>query len=99
MAGMRRKNKQSLDRTMPPSQFGGGCNSGSTTVANLLARTHAALAILKGLCLIQLFIDVKTAFASMVKALAIPMDCTDAVFFERLRSAGFDHVDIQAIWH
>eukprot|EP00973_Karenia_brevis_P029464 4064081-Karenia_brevis.AAC.1 len=46
-------------------QYGGGCNSGSTGVAHLKARTFSGVALTLSSCLVQFFLDVKTAFAAM----------------------------------
>eukprot|EP00973_Karenia_brevis_P080634 11186048-Karenia_brevis.AAC.2 len=61
----------------PSCQYGGGCHSGSTAVANLLARTHTCIGVSSKMSVIQLFIDLKTAFATMVKALAVPLESED----------------------
>eukprot|EP00973_Karenia_brevis_P083277 11547589-Karenia_brevis.AAC.1 len=84
MKSMRDTMKSSLQSEAPPCQFGGGCRNGSTAVANLMARAQVDIGFACGLSVIQLFIDVQTAFAAMIRALAIPCDASDAVFLERL---------------
>eukprot|EP00973_Karenia_brevis_P048813 6771363-Karenia_brevis.AAC.1 len=67
----------------------GGCNSGSTAVAHVAASAFADYASSHSLCAIQFFLDVKTAFASMLRFLAVPLDSYDAPMLERLTSLGF----------
>eukprot|EP00973_Karenia_brevis_P016508 2260668-Karenia_brevis.AAC.1 len=74
--------KGPLENIVPECQFGGGCNTGATSVAHLLARAQVDLAIQGGVCVIQWFLDVKTAFAAMLRSLAIPYDAPDPIFFE-----------------
>jgi hypothetical protein len=70
---------------------GGSIKCGSKDVPN------PDLAAVQGLSCILLYVDVQTAFASMVRSLAIPMQASDHVFLERLHDAGFSDHDIHNI--
>ena len=81
------------------SQYGGGSHGGSTAIAHLFARSQVEHASCLNLSCIQIYIDVVTAFASMVRSLAVPLDSSDAVLFEKLRTVGFTDTDIKDIMH
>eukprot|EP00973_Karenia_brevis_P035868 4948827-Karenia_brevis.AAC.1 len=66
LSSCRHKMKDHLQHVVPECQFGGGMNFGATSSAHLIARAHVDHALLSGLCCIQFFLDVKTAFASML---------------------------------
>eukprot|EP00973_Karenia_brevis_P012041 1635266-Karenia_brevis.AAC.1 len=84
MSSSREAMRPHLQRTVNASQFGGGCNTGSTAVAHLQARAQVDYGLANGKSVIQLFVDVCTAFAAMARALAVPCECTDGAFFEKL---------------
>eukprot|EP00973_Karenia_brevis_P093210 12416227-Karenia_brevis.AAC.1 len=71
------------------SQFGGGCNGGSTGVAQLGARAWSYVAVACSKSLVEFYLDVKTAFAAMARSLVIPMGQSDAAFFDKLTGLGF----------
>eukprot|EP00973_Karenia_brevis_P019181 2628451-Karenia_brevis.AAC.1 len=50
-----------------------------------------------GLSIAQLFVDVKTAFAAVIKCLFVPHPSSDGAFLNKLREAGFDDRDIKDI--
>ena len=76
----------------------GGCNQGSTSAAHLHARAYIDIAVLNKLSLLAYFVDVKTAFASMLWALAIPLHTSDAAFCERLTHLGFTKSEVADIF-
>eukprot|EP00973_Karenia_brevis_P042284 5851918-Karenia_brevis.AAC.1 len=94
MSSSRNRMKGYLNDFVHESQFGGGCNTGSTAVCHLNARAQVDLALSSGQCVIQLYIDVRTAFAAMLRALAVPCNTSDAVFFERLTQFGFSKNEV-----
>eukprot|EP00973_Karenia_brevis_P013866 1881058-Karenia_brevis.AAC.1 len=63
-----------------------------------MARAQFDIARLLSTCAIALFLDVKTAFASMIRALAIPYDAPDSVFLERLSQWGFKKEEVMQIF-
>ena len=84
-----------LDASSPPGQYGGGCHSGSTASAHLLSRAFIDMALAQGYSLVQLYVDVTTAFATMTRALALPMgDQSDFALIERLSQFGFSKTEI-----
>ena len=84
-----------LDASSPPGQYGGGCHSGSTASAHLLSRAFSDIAIAQGYSLVQLYVDVTTAFATMARALALPMgNQSDFALIERLSQFGFTNAEI-----
>ena len=80
------------------TQFGGGFNNGSTAIAHLSLRAFIEVAEVLGLSLALLFVDVKSAFASVVRRLAVPIPDSDEQWISRLRAAGFTESDIADIW-
>ena len=53
------------------------------------------MAIAQGYSLVQLYVDVTMAFATMARALALPMgDQSDFAFIERLSQFGFTKPEI-----
>ena len=73
------------------ANMGGGCNQGSMSAAHLHARAFIDIAVLQNLSLLAYFVDVRTAFASMLWALAITLQTSDAAFCERLINFGFSN--------
>ena len=74
------------------TQYGSGLNDGTTEMVHLYTRACIDLARHKDLSLALIFIDVKTAFASMIRVLTMPFEAgqdLDKAYFERLCSLGF----------
>ena len=45
-----------------------------------------------------LFVDLSTAFASVVRALAMPTDATDSAWKERLMTTGFTSEEVENVF-
>ena len=68
---LRKDAKQFLDDGSLSTQFGSGIGGGGTDVAHLYLRGLADFAKHKKLCCACIFIDVKTAFASLIREVAM----------------------------
>jgi len=79
------------------SQFGGGFNGGETAFTNLSIRCAADLCKSQGLSFSALYVDVVSAFASMLRRAAFDVNEGDEVWISHLKAFGFDQVDIVAI--
>eukprot|EP00973_Karenia_brevis_P022020 3026367-Karenia_brevis.AAC.1 len=95
---MRSKIAATASNEIPATQFGGGFNSGSCPLAHLLARAQFDMALDRSLSLILFFIDVKTAFAAMVRSLAIPCDISDGILLDKLAEKGFSKEEALSIF-
>ena len=78
-----------VEKIAGTSQFGSGLNTGATDVAHVLVRAYTDVAQLLKLSLGLLFVDLSTAFASVVRALALPTDVTDSDWRAKLLMTGF----------
>ena len=82
------------------TQYGSGLNNGTTETAHLYARACIDLAKMRALSVGLLFIDVKTAFASMIRAITMPFDAgqnPDEVYKGRLLKLGFKDTEADEI--
>ena len=70
---------------------------GSTAVAHVGTRSQADYASVHGCSVVQMFNDVKAAFASMVRSLAVPVGVSDDVFAARLLRFGFSSREVASI--
>ena len=71
------------------TQFGSGFNAGSTDVAHLHLTQSIKYAAMRKLCAATIFADVKTAFASLSRAISLPQQDNNDSFTRRLKSFGF----------
>ena len=76
----------------------GGLSNGCTALVNLQARAFVSVAEVQNVCLALIFIDVRSAFASVVRRVALPASASDAVWRCRLSAVGFSLEDIEAIF-
>ena len=83
---------------VPAGQFGGGFNGGSTDVAHLAlsAFLDAASAARKSAAII--FVDLATAFASLLRRLCVPTDAGDDQWLGALAAAGFSDNEVKHIY-
>ena len=65
-------------------QKGAGMNHGCTAIVNVQARAFVSVAEVQKVCVAPLFIDVKSAFASVVRRVALPANASDEVWRQRL---------------
>ena len=82
------------------TQYGSGLNNGTTETAHSYARACIDLAKMRNMSVALLFIDVKTAFASMIRAISMPFDAgqdPDEVYKSRLLKLGFSEVEAETI--
>ena len=56
------------------------------------------VAVISKLSLLAYFVDVKTAFAAMLWALAIPLRTSDMAFLQRLTALGFTKSEVADIF-
>ena len=82
------------------TQFGSGLNHGSTEFAHLHVKAAIDFANHTNLSSAIIFLDVKTAFASMLRHFILPSDCPDPepVFLRRLVSLGFSEEEANGIY-
>ena len=64
-----------------------------------MAMAQADLAALSSRSLVHWFVDVKTAFAAMVRSLALPGAASDDVYIGRLLSSGVSFKEAADIFH
>lgn len=79
-----------------PTQYGSGLNSGSTDVGHLYVKACIDVAAAAKDTFAALFVDIKTTFASLVRALSLPMagDSTRrSAYMDRVVQNGFSRED------
>ena len=80
------------------TQYGSGLNKGATDVGHLSIQAFIDVAKATKTSLAILFIDCKSAYASVVRAWVGPTDVSDNIWEQRLRDMGFVQDDIDAIF-
>ena len=83
---------------VPTGQFGAGFNGGSTDLAHLAlsAFLDAASAARRSAAI--LFVDLATAFASLLRRLCVPADAGDEQWLAALAAAGFSQDEVKCIY-
>jgi len=79
------------------TQFGGGFNGGETAFAHLYVRLVNQAAKSANLSCANLFLDVISAFASLLRCIVFDLDDGDEAWFHKLQTHGFSKIDIQSI--
>eukprot|EP00973_Karenia_brevis_P051032 7086651-Karenia_brevis.AAC.1 len=57
------------------------------------------MAVVQSQTLVAFLLDVKTAFASVIRALAVPMGSSAGVYFQKLTSLGFTKDEAVDLFH
>lgn len=78
-------------------QYGAGLNSGDTAVAHLLVRSMQDAATVGGCTLGLIFVDIVSAFPSLMRGIALDSVGSDVALLARLSEMGFSNADIEAI--
>lgn len=79
------------------TQFGSGLNGGGCDVPHLIAATITQYADVRSLSSALLFIDVKSAFASVQRSTVLTVDDGDEEWAKFLSTCGFDNVSARRI--
>ena len=79
------------------TQFGGGLNGGSTDIPRLYLDAARSIADKKGLSFACIYIDLKSAFASIVRGISLESLCSSEDLCHRLTARGFTQDDIREI--
>lgn len=79
------------------NQYACGFNGGETAFAHLTLRLFVQIAADSKMSASVLFLDVATAFASLLRAIVFDINDGDEGWYFRLHENGFDHEDIIAI--
>jgi hypothetical protein len=79
-----------LHGSIEASQLGHGLSAASCEIAHLLLRTSAEAAEARGESFGALFVDVKTAFATAARQLALPFQGSSSWYVDMLAGLGFD---------
>ncbi len=79
-----------LQGSIEASQLGHGLSAASFEIAHLLLRTSAEAAEARGESFGALFVDVKTAFATAARQLALPFQGSSSWYVDMLAGLGFD---------
>ena len=79
-------------------QFGSGFNGGETCFAHLYIRLFIDICLNLKLNASVLFVDVVTAFASMLRSIIFDIDEGDEAWLRKLRDRGFSEDDINQIY-
>ena len=80
------------------TQLGAGSNHGSTATAHLMARAYVDIAQVRKVSVALLFVDLRSAFASVARRLAIPTGVSDDVWRQRLVKNGYSNEAIERIF-
>ena len=81
------------------TQFGGGLNGGETAFAHLYIRLVIDWAVNSSVSCSVLFLDVVTAFATMLRRIVFNYEDGDEAWLASLHQAGFTHADIQFMYN
>ena len=71
---MRSKLISNIQPALGDTQYGSGMNSGSTEITHMMANAVADAAIARKQSVGEIFLDIKTAFASMRRELLFPTE-------------------------
>ncbi len=80
------------------TQFGSGLHGGETAIAHLYLRAVLDYGHVAKKAVAILFLDIVTAFASMVRRIVFEVDEGDEAWLHKLSSAGFAHEEVQEIY-
>ena len=84
------------------TQYGSGLHSGSTDLPHLYLKSCIDIAKHKNLSCAMLFVDVKTAFAGMLRQLVLPINAdendSEGVHRRRLREYGLNEEEIKQVF-
>jgi len=80
------------------SQFGSGFNGGETAFAHLYLRLLYDYARKIQMSCAILFLDVSSAFASLLRRIIFVDDTGDEAWLKQLKDNGYNHDDIKHIW-
>ena len=80
------------------TQFGSGLHGGETAIAHLCLRSFFEIGRLMKKTVATLFLDIVTAFASMVRRIVFDVDEGDEVWLNKLSAAGYNDEDIATIY-
>jgi hypothetical protein len=80
------------------TQYGSGMNGGETAVAHLYLRIIMHASKTAGLSSAVLFVDVSSAFATMLRRIVFQTDQGDESWLAGLKASGFSHQEISIIY-
>jgi len=80
------------------TQYGAGMNEGDTSITHLYIKCMIDLALHLDSSLAVLFLDIVTAFASLVRHIVFNIDDGDEMWLASLANAGFDPSEIDTIY-
>ena len=78
------------------TQFGGGFNGGETAFAHLYVRLVNQACKAAGMTCANLFLDVISAFASLLRCIVFDTEAGDEAWLHKLKSHGFTQDDIDS---
>ena len=73
-------------------------NHGSTATGHLMARAYVDVAQVRKVSVALLFVDLRSAFASVVRTLAVPTGVSDDVWRQRLAKNGYSNEEVKQIF-
>ncbi len=79
------------------TQYGSGLHGGTTSMAYLYIQSCKSLAVLKNLSLAVVYVDLRTAFATMVRETFLDIPESDKILKERLEQRGVSDECIEYI--
>lgn len=87
-----------VSRVVNQTQFGAGFHGGETSTAHLYVPCMMDLACSRGRSVCLVFLDIATAFASLLRRIVHAIDSGDEEWLHKLWAAGFSEEDIQSIY-
>lgn len=96
-ATLRTKVAPQLNLSLDTSQHGGGLHASACDATHLAARAFAGVAEVRGTCLAMVMVDIQSAFAVILRQLAMPMTDREGHLQKVLESHGFTPDEIADI--
>ncbi len=90
---VRKHLKPVVEQDALPSQMGSVLNLGACDSARLIVRSWPHIAQVRKTSLAVLFVDARSAYASVIRSWVAPHDDSAAVWVGRLEKAGFSEVE------
>ena len=97
-AVLRRRMCPDIKKTVVSSQCGDSMGGSSCELAHLALEAFTAAGVARQQTVIRLFVDVVSAFASIVVALTLPLERRNAGVDSQLTELGFSTEEIEDIW-
>jgi hypothetical protein len=88
---LRDKTIEYAKKIIVDTQYGSGFNGGAPEICQLHMKAYSDYAERMGLSFAAIFVDLASAFASIIRRPGVGTDVTDVELVRRLKSAGFDN--------